>query len=442
LPLRDITVSIFPALTVCLASPALLATGALTPASAAFVPPPANLSAAISTSRASVPADGGELVVHVTIHGASTCHISISPHARVTPAGRPCHNLDNTYRASFATNPQLRPRRFVLTVLAEGARGIVEQHHLIMQARAPNLIDNYTRVPSYGLYGNGENDAVGDCTLAAAGDLLQTWDAMNGAANGPLATQPFLDAYHTLVGGPGGPDIGLTARQVLNFWQRRGIDNNLISSWRSVAAYRNPAAIEDAVARNGAIYASVALPSTDTSFLALWSMVEAPYGTPVAGGHALAIIGYDARGPYFATWGGVQHATWQWWKTWGTGAYVVIPGKAPWNPNVVIPTSTLLSQSVTTASINGVSMYALNLVARVSGVTGPTIGTITFSDNGQPIAGCSALPAVVSGSATVTQRCTEYISSASFESDTLFAQFSGDSTFGDSTSNPILATFG
>jgi len=100
-----------------------------------------------------------------------------------------------------------------------------------------------------------------------------------------------------------------------------------------------------------------------------------------------------------------------------------------------------LSGSVTIAYVNGVEMYELNLDDKVSGVTGPTSGTITLSDNGQPINGCSSIPGTASGS-MLTARCTEYIPFNASQSDTLFAQFSGDSVFGDSTSNANFVSFG
>ncbi|HVA99970.1 MAG TPA: hypothetical protein VNE42_01735 [Acidimicrobiales bacterium] len=429
------------ALGTLLGSLALFLFNTFAPATAATNVAPVDLSAVIVASHAPVSAAGGVVLVDINLHGALSCRVVINPPVRIRPIGLACHSLKNAYRATIGMNPRLQNRRFVFTVIAESSDRQLVRHLVIEQARAPNLIDNYARVSAYGVYGNGENDAVGDCTLATAADLLQTWDAMNGLANGPLAAQPFLDAYHTLVGGPGGPNVGLTVRQVLNYWQHIGIDNNLISSWHSISAYRNPAQIEGAMARNGALYGSVALPSTDMNFLPLWSMTEAPYGTPVAGGHALAIVGYDARGPYLATWGGVQHATWQWWKTWGTGAFVVKPTKTSWTPNVVSITSSTLSGSVGTTNVNGVAMYEVNLNDEVSGVTGPTSGTITFSDNGQPINGCSSIPGTASGP-MLTARCTEYIPFNASRSDTFVAQFSGDSAFGDSTSNATFVTFG
>ncbi len=398
-------------------------------------------SAVIVAPHGLVSAAGGVVYVRIDIQGASSCSVAIDPPVQIRPHGLACRDLENSYRATIGLNPKLHDRRFALTLIARGSARQIVRRLVIVQSRAPDVIDNYANVSTYGTYGNGANDAVGDCTLATAADILQTWDAMRGMANGPLATQPFLDAYHSLVGGPGGPDIGLTARQVLNYWQHTGIDNNMIASWHAISAYRNPALIEAALARNGALYASVALPSTDTDFLPLWSMAEAPYGTPVAGGHALAIVGYDARGPYFATWGGVQHATWQWWKTWGSGAYVVKPATTAWTPNVVNVTSSALSASVRTVSVNGVAMYALNLVDTVSGVTGPTTGTITFSDNGQPITGCVSISGVASGS-TLSARCTEYVPYGSIQSDALFAGYSGDAEFADSTSNTAVIVFG
>ncbi len=157
--------------------------GIFVPVSATSIVAPGNLGAAIVTSHAPVSAAGGEDLIHINIFGASSCRVTIIPQIRLRSIGAPCHNLDNTYLATVGMNPELHERRFVLTLDAERNHQLIVRHLVIAQAKAPNRVDNFTRVSSYGVYGNGQNDAVGACTLATAADLLQTWDALQGLAN-------------------------------------------------------------------------------------------------------------------------------------------------------------------------------------------------------------------------------------------------------------------
>jgi len=406
---------------------------------------PGRVGVAVNVSVETVPAVGGIVVFRIRARSALWCGFSISPSANGFGARVPCHDGAITHNAVIGPNRSLAPVEYIATVRVRGTRHFLTRRVSITQAAAPSTVASSPPVSLYGLYGNGGTQAVGDCTIATVGELLQTWDVVNGLNSGPLASPPFIAAYQTLVGGPGGPDVGLSVKQVLNYWQRVGIDGNQITTWHAIKDYTSRALVEDEIAKYGTLYASFQVPSSDveqTAGTTLWSTNESPPGRTTVGDHAAALIGYDTTGPYFATWGRVQQATWAWWSTWAIGADVVVPGKGAWTPNVVMPTTTALQQAVTIAEVNGSQMWAVNLTATVNAINSTPGGDVTFYDNGQPITGCDPATNGIQSSDTFITTCTVYVSTIVVRSDTYYAQFSGDISYADSSSNPTSVNFG
>lgn len=256
-------------------------------------------------------------------------------------------------------------------------------------ARPPEAINLYARVPSYGTYGNISPPSVGDCTVAAVADLLQTWKHV-----GPLNSAPFLAAYHRLVGGAGGANVGITESRVLNYWKRHGIDRYRIKSWRDLGRVSSRVALERAVSRYGALYADVAIPSTVPALGTTWTLAASPRDTPLAGLHAADVVGYNRTGPVLVTWGSIQQVTWAWWGTWLIDVVAVQRSTQPWRPNTVIPTSVRATELTYPPTTPTATAYGIAIT--VAGVTGPTTGTVVVDDNGQPIPGCDPLPMTTS----------------------------------------------
>lgn len=296
--------------------------------------------------------------------------------------------------------------------------------------RLPIAVDLYSRVPSYGTYGNADFPAVGDCTLAAVADLLQTW-----SHSGPLRSEPFIAVYYRLDGGS--QTAGLTIGRVLNFWQHRGIDGYRIRSWRDLGSISSRVGIERAVTRYGALFVDIIIPSS-LPLTGEWSLANSPPSTSAVAFHAAALVGYNRTGPVLVTWGRVQQVTWGWWRTWGVDVAAVERSSQGWTPHTVVPTSVSVSIIFYPPTQSGST--SAGIIVTVSGIVGSTTGTVTVYDNDQPISSCDPLSLTNSTNGLVG-RCdvtypdnvpSQHLIRASYTGDNRYAS---SGTFGASSIN-------
>lgn len=186
----------------------------------------------------------------------------------------------------------------------------------------PPAVETFAAVPAWGTYGN---TVIADCSVAAVGDIIQTWEG-----SGPVGWPQLIHLYRWAVGGIAHESDGATPGRVLAYWKRHRVDGYQLASWAEIPNYRARLAIERAVALDGAVYAVVTVPALDAENFSVgvmtpWTLAGVPKGSPPYGPHAAALVGYDATGPYLVTWGTVVHVTWAWWETWATAAYTVTP---------------------------------------------------------------------------------------------------------------------
>ncbi|MGC8470035.1 MAG: hypothetical protein ACP5NI_09045 [Acetobacteraceae bacterium] len=177
------------------------------------------------------------------------------------------------------------------------------------------------------------NDRVGDCTLAAAGHLIQAWTTATGAAR--VMTDADAISAYTLIGGyrPGDPatDIGCYETAVLGWWLTKGLavgegPLDLLDGFATLDP-RDGRLIRQAIALLGGVYAGLSLPLTAQDGGA-W---EVPASGPVGdgapgswGGHAVPLLGYDAEGLVCVTWGAPQRLSWAFWETYADEAYALL----------------------------------------------------------------------------------------------------------------------
>lgn len=162
------------------------------------------------------------------------------------------------------------------------------------------------------------NDRVGDCTCAAAGHLRQTWTANNGHQK-TTTDRAILKAYEAVggyVSGDPSTDNGCVELDVLNYWRKVGIGGDKIFAYVSLDI-RSKKHVELAIALFGGITIGLGLPLSAQKQRDLWWVTTPPGGTPTPdeavgswGGHEVAVIGYDAEGLTFVTWGKVMRMTW------------------------------------------------------------------------------------------------------------------------------------
>jgi len=178
----------------------------------------------------------------------------------------------------------------------------------------PDSVDWQSRVPASAWNIDG-NDQYGDCTVAAAAHMIETW-TYNADPGAPVNIPPatVVSDYFALTGGP---DDGLDLLTVLNAWRGNGLPTGGPQPDR-ISAYAeltpgNQMEIEQAVALFGGAYIGVVLPD-----YVLQQALGAPWALPASGpappadpnnGHCVPLLGYDGTYFYCLTWGAVTPVT-------------------------------------------------------------------------------------------------------------------------------------
>lgn len=172
------------------------------------------------------------------------------------------------------------------------------------------------------------NDAIGDCTTAAAGHMIGEWTADAGRPFMP-SDNDVLAAYEAVSGyvpGDSSTDNGAAMLDVLNYWRQAGIAGHPITAYAQV----NPAnklEVEQALYLFGSVYIGINLPLSvqGRPFWSVPSYGPVNDGAPGSwGGHCVPIVGYSDAGMHVVTWGQKITMSWSFLKTYSDEAYAVL----------------------------------------------------------------------------------------------------------------------
>jgi hypothetical protein len=172
-----------------------------------------------------------------------------------------------------------------------------------------------------------DNDAIGDCTIAAAGHLIESWSASAGASVVPLASD-IVSAYSAVSGyNPvtGANDTGADEQDVLAYWQATGIAGNQLAAWAPIEP-ADLATLRQAIWLFGGVCLGIEVrQSAERQFESgqPWDYVS-PWFNPVVGFHAIPILGYDAQYFYVCTWGAIQPVTPAFVQGYADEAYAIV----------------------------------------------------------------------------------------------------------------------
>ena len=203
----------------------------------------------------------------------------------------------------------------------------------------PATVDWATKVATWPMDGN---DQYGDCTMAAAAHMIQSWDAQTSEADPVPSEQQVVNEYFQL---SGGQDTGLVESDVLKTWQHTGLWGNTAVAYAPVNVH-SLTALQQTIALFGGVYAGIQVPANaETQFQAgnPWTLDPGWQQQQIVGGHAIPLLGYDADWIYAITWGTVQKVAWDWWSTYADEAWAVLP-----------------HQYQEAGTVNGISLSALN----------------------------------------------------------------------------------
>lgn len=186
-------------------------------------------------------------------------------------------------------------------------------------APPPASVDHYSGV-TYQMSGN---DTVGDCTLAAVVNADLTWEKVAGVQE-PIPSAPAVEAVYFHLSG--GQDSGLVEANVLQTYATQGLFGRKILGYAPIHPQHTDA-LKNCIDLLGLAYVGVQLPQSAEQQFAdgqAWSVVA---GSPIIGGHAIVLTGYDQHFLYAATWGRLQRLTLDWWLRFGDEAWGILPSE-------------------------------------------------------------------------------------------------------------------
>ena len=176
------------------------------------------------------------------------------------------------------------------------------------------------------------NDRLSTCTLSAASDLILDWTT-NQSTPDIVSDNDIIGAYSVVSGydpSDGSGDNGASMVDVMNWWRAAGIGRHKIGAWVRLALNNN-IQFKNALWLLGGIYVGLGLPvsaQAQTGLNKIWDVVPGGavgYASPYSwGGHAVAVVSYDATGLLCATWGFQQFMTWNFLNTYCDECYGVL----------------------------------------------------------------------------------------------------------------------
>lgn len=179
----------------------------------------------------------------------------------------------------------------------------------------PPAVDRASRLPLN--IGMMANDQYGDCTIAAAGHMVQSWTTYAERGMQTIPDDEIVKAYLTI----SPKDEGAYMLDALNHWHKIGVGTDKIEAFVEVA----PADLTQAklaIQYFGAVYIGMALP--DEATFGPWTTVTGP-GNPY-NGHAVCLIAYDDSREMFkvCTWGEIWDMSYAWYQKYADECYAAL----------------------------------------------------------------------------------------------------------------------
>lgn len=183
-----------------------------------------------------------------------------------------------------------------------------------------DLTEHVTEWPMYA------NDRIGDCTIAAAGHMIEAW---SGASRGRAVEIPdgaVLDAFdHVKVVDPQTGEAGAVELDVLTYWRSSGIGGHRIGAFARVSVH-DLELVRTAAFLFGGLYIGLALPLT-AQRQEIWDWTGSLSGQAAPGswgGHAVDVGGYDKNALTVVTWGSPKGMTWSFWERYVDECYCIL----------------------------------------------------------------------------------------------------------------------
>ena len=198
----------------------------------------------------------------------------------------------------------------------------------------PESLDLTDHVADWPMYAN---DRIGDCTIAAAGHMIEAWTAESSGQAVEVSERSVLDAFgHVKQIDPLSGEAGAVVLDVLRYWRRDGVGRHRIGAYAQVPLHDHDL-VESASWLFGGLYVGVQLPLTaqDQPVWEWTGSLDGPAKPGSWGGHAVDLVRYGRDGITVVTWGRLQSLTWEFWDRYCDEVYAILSrdflvhGRAP-----------------------------------------------------------------------------------------------------------------
>lgn len=194
-------------------------------------------------------------------------------------------------------------------------------------APAPDQVDWSKKATlAWGMMGN---DKLGDCTGAAAGHARQDWSSNNGTEDA-ISEADVVKFYSGSTGyDPNDPstDQGGVELDVLNYFRKVGLAGVKIRAFVALDP-KSQEHVKQSVFLFGGCYIGLALPESAQNQGTTWTLAGGGDLGSIKpgswGGHAVWVLGYDARWIYFISWGEIFKMSWSFWNAYCDEAYALL----------------------------------------------------------------------------------------------------------------------
>lgn len=178
----------------------------------------------------------------------------------------------------------------------------------------PPAVDRASRLRNIGMMAN---DQYGDCTIAGAGHMVQSWSVYAERGQQNIPDSEIVKAYLAI--SPN--DDGAYMLDALNYWRKTGVGTDKIEAFVEVEP-RNVMQAKLAIQYFGAVYIGMALP--DKNLYGPWTEPTGP-GNPY-NGHAVCLVAYDDTRKVFkaCTWGEIWDMSYSWYESYADECYAVL----------------------------------------------------------------------------------------------------------------------
>jgi hypothetical protein len=178
------------------------------------------------------------------------------------------------------------------------------------------VVDGVTLGPTPYFAALGNNAGVNDCSVVAVMSVTTIDAIRSGRALRFPTTASAVTAWQTL---NGGSTSGVSDEVLLRAWSSpQGVLHSRIRGWATLNVLSIPT-LKAAIRQTGGVYASLMVPEDTSWSTVVWSSEASSLVASSA--HAVALIGWTARGLIAVSWGEVVLIPWTSWKTEAISAF-------------------------------------------------------------------------------------------------------------------------